>query len=62
MHGFALNVDCDLSAYDRIVACGIPDAGVASLLEETGEPITVEAVAEHVDALAEILTTREAGA
>ncbi len=62
MHGFALNVDCDLSAYDRIVACGIPDAGVTSLLEETGEPITVEAVAEHVDALAEILTTREAGA
>ena len=26
MHGFALNCDCDLSWYDRIVPCGIPDA------------------------------------
>ena len=62
MHGFALNVDCDLSAYDRIVACGIPDAGVTSLAEETGEPITVEAVEERVAALAEILTSGEPSA
>ena len=27
MHGFALNCDCDLSWYDRIVPCGIRDAG-----------------------------------
>ena len=27
MHGFALNADCDLSWYDRIVPCGIRDAG-----------------------------------
>ena len=26
MHGFALNCDCDLSAFDRIVPCGIDDA------------------------------------
>ena len=26
MHGFALNCDCDLSWYDRIVPCGIRDA------------------------------------
>lgn len=34
MHGFALNVDCDLSWFDRIVACGIADKGVTSLRAE----------------------------
>ncbi|HZI96931.1 MAG TPA: lipoyl(octanoyl) transferase LipB [Actinomycetales bacterium] len=41
MHGFALNCDCDLSAYARIVPCGIPDADVTSLSAETGRPVTV---------------------
>ena len=36
MHGFALNADCDLSWYDRIVPCGIRDAGVSTLSAETG--------------------------
>jgi lipoyl(octanoyl) transferase len=41
MHGFALNCDCDLSWYDRIVPCGISDAAVTSLSAEAGRPITV---------------------
>jgi lipoyl(octanoyl) transferase len=41
MHGFALNCDCDLSWYDRIVPCGISDAAVTSLSAETGRRITV---------------------
>jgi lipoyl(octanoyl) transferase len=41
MHGFALNADCDLSWYDRIVPCGIRDAGVTTLSAETGQPVTV---------------------
>lgn len=48
MHGFALNVDCDLRAYDRIVPCGIADAGVTSIAAETGRPVDFEAVVTAV--------------
>jgi lipoyl(octanoyl) transferase len=42
MHGFALNYDCDLSVFDRIVPCGITDAGVTSLSAEAGRPIGLD--------------------
>ena len=44
MHGFALNCEPDLSAYDRIVPCGIPDADVTSLSAETGRRVTIAEV------------------
>ena len=44
MHGFALNVNPDLSAYSKIVPCGIADAKVTSLSAELGRDLTVEEV------------------
>jgi lipoyl(octanoyl) transferase len=49
MHGFALNCDCDLSWYDRIVPCGIRDASVTTLSAEAGRPVTVADVLEPVE-------------
>ncbi len=41
LHGFSINCDCDLAGFDKIVPCGIRDAGVTSLTAELGRPITV---------------------
>ncbi len=55
MHGFALNGDPDLSAYDRIVPCGISDATVTSLSRELGRDVPVPEllplVEQHLPAL-----------
>ncbi|MFI0721035.1 lipoyl(octanoyl) transferase LipB [Streptomyces sp. NPDC021224] len=58
MHGFALNCDPDTTWYDRIVPCGIRDAGVTSLAEELGRDVTVAEVLPVVEKhLADVLTT-----
>ena len=41
MHGFAVNVNCSLDAYDEIIPCGIVDAGVTSISHELKRPITI---------------------
>ncbi len=41
MHGFALNVDCDLAEFTRIVPCGLADAGVTSICAELGRQVPV---------------------
>jgi lipoyl(octanoyl) transferase len=49
MHGFALNCDNDLSWFDRIVPCGIRDAGVTTLSAETGRAVTVAEVTPVIE-------------
>jgi lipoyl(octanoyl) transferase len=41
MHGFALNCDPDLRAFDLIAPCGYTDVGATSLSRELGRDVTV---------------------
>ena len=47
-HGFALNVDCDLSWYDAIVPCGIAGVTVTSLARILGSSPGMEAVEDAI--------------
>ena len=58
-HGFALNVSPDLGAFDRIIPCGIEDAGVTSLEQELGAPPSLMEVADVAERhLRHILASR----
>jgi len=44
MHGFALNINPDLSYFNNIVPCGIPDKAVTSMQAELGREVDLPEV------------------
>jgi len=51
-HGFALNVSTELSYFDLIVPCGIPEVQMTSVERELGRPVDMASVANVVSAAA----------
>ena len=48
MHGFAFNINTDLSFFDNIVPCGLEDKAVTSLSKELGKEMDFYAVQEKI--------------
>ena len=48
MHGFALNVNTDLSYFNHIIPCGIQNKKVTSIKEELGREVDMEEVKEKL--------------
>jgi lipoate-protein ligase B len=48
LHGFALNVDPDLGAFDRFHPCGFSGSVMTSLSREVGRSVRLEEVVPHV--------------
>ena len=49
MHGFSLNVNPDMTGFDRIVPCGLADTSVTSMKVELNRDITIDEVTPVVE-------------
>ncbi|MBI1344153.1 MAG: lipoyl(octanoyl) transferase LipB [Terrimonas sp.] len=48
MHGFAFNINTDLSYFDHIIPCGIRNKSVTSMEKELGKPVSFTDIKEKV--------------
>ncbi len=48
MHGFAFNVNTDLSLFNGIIPCGIKEKDVTSLQELTGQPQDIQVIKQKI--------------
>ena len=48
LHGFALNVSCDLERFRVIVPCGLSGVEMTSMSRELARPVALDAVSERV--------------
>jgi lipoyl(octanoyl) transferase len=48
MHGFAFNVNCDLSYFGNIIPCGIVDKAVTSMQKELGMKVDMQEVQQKL--------------
>ena len=48
MHGFAFNVNTDLSYFDYIIPCGIQGKGVTSLAQELKKQVDEQEVKDRL--------------
>lgn len=48
MHGFAFNVNCDLSYFGNIIPCGIADKTVTSMQQELGREVPIDEVKQKL--------------
>ena len=55
MHGFAFNINTDLSYFNNIIPCGINDKQVTSLEKELGEKINLEKVKKRLKSNIELV-------
>ena len=59
MHGFALNVNTDLSKFDRIIPCGIFHKGVTSMQRTLGQEVSIDSVQKaFVESFADVFGCR----
>ncbi len=59
MHGFALNVNTDLSRFNRIIPCGIFHKGVTSMEKIAGKTFELDLVEKHlIESFSEVFGCR----
>lgn len=49
MHGFAINANCDLGAFQEIIPCGISDSEITSISHELGRDVSIATIVPYLE-------------